>query len=236
MERKYLTSRRLLARFLLAAVLLVIGQGQPSAQEASQAASPVPVPSLAGASFDYARDPNAVVVQYSRIPEQLQQEHQTPHLRIYGDGLVLVHYPEGMKKAGDYRLQLTPQEMDQLVGSLVADGVAEFDANQARRAKKEARRQRRASTGIEMLVADDDTSSIELNLAAYRPALSNTAEQLQVPITPIQQRIVWRGLRTDARHYPHIDSINRLAAAEQRLLALTRRDDLELIAHPREVQ
>ena len=41
----------------------------------------------------------------------------TPFVRVYPGGRVLIHYPAYMKKAGDYELQLSQEEIDELLSS-----------------------------------------------------------------------------------------------------------------------
>ena len=83
------------------------------------------VGTVAQLSFEYAEEPNSLVIQMSRDVGILDED-PTPLLRVYGDGLVRIHFPVYMTRAGDYTLQLDPSELQDLVGSFVDGGLMDF--------------------------------------------------------------------------------------------------------------
>ena len=82
-------------------------------------------PALAQPAFQASEDPNTIVI---RVTEHFGLEgDDTPLLRIYGDGRVLVHFREGMTRAGDYSLQLSPTDLNELLQTAVNGGLMEFN-------------------------------------------------------------------------------------------------------------
>ena len=108
----------------------------------------------------------------------------------------------------------SPAELDALLGSLADKGVLDFDADGARRGKRQVdvtRRQMAAQQGRPAtfdVVSDASTSTIEIRLVGT------------------EKKIVWHGLRDDARAYPDLPAIQGLAAAERELRALLEHPDL----------
>ena len=64
--------------------------------------------------IDYPRDRGTVVVSFMEVLGEIKDQDPGPSVRVHGDGYVIVHYPRNMKRAGDYALQLSPQEMEGL--------------------------------------------------------------------------------------------------------------------------
>jgi len=175
-----------------------------------------------GADGRLARSTDAatVVVSYAETLGEIGLADAGPSVRLYGDGRLEVHYPRYMKRAGEWTAQLAPAEVDGLVAALADDGVLDFDVAAVRRAQRDAaaaRRQAAALGGQPVtfeVTSDADTATIEVHL--------NSAHK----------KVAWHGLRADARTYPEIADIQRLAAAERRLRALMERGDLRRRAEP----
>jgi hypothetical protein len=160
----------------------------------------------------YARDPATVVIEFSeRFGEVGEEDH--PSLRIHGDGRVVAHHPRYMKRAGDYTTQLSRAEMDDLVQSLIAKGVMEFDPGTVRARKREAIATRRAAAeagepGQIRAVSDADVTRIALHLGTQA------------------KTITWAGLRADAVELPEVVPIRNLAAAADELRTILDRPTL----------
>jgi hypothetical protein len=181
------------------------------------------------AELEFEESPGALVVAFSDGPGELAEPDGSISVEIYGDGRVDVHYPSYMKRAGDYTLQLEPQELRALLRSLAARGLIEFDTDAVRRAKRRAREERRArriaggATGAPVLQSSSDgtVSRIELRLRRYRRSESDAVQK------HVKKQIRWHGLRADARRHPEIRSLGELEAARQTLRGLGQRPDLE---------
>jgi hypothetical protein len=176
--------------------------------------------------IDYPRDRGTVVVSFMEVLGEIKDQDPGPSVRVHGDGYVIVHYPRYMKRAGDYALQLSPQEMEGLMLSLIADKkILEFDEGAARRSKRDAAMALREGSQPNLFaVLDDSTTVIELRMDRYKPASENGQEFLNV-----DKKISWHGLRSDAEQYPNIEAIQNLAAVRQKLLSIMERRDLKRI-------
>ncbi len=205
---------------------------------AAQGAATVPDPGAAAPlAFDYPRDPAVVVVSLTEELGALEVFDPGPSLRIYGDGRLVVHYPEYMTRAGDYELRLNRTEMDPLLRSLLARRVVEFGADAVRRSKRDVVAVRRAPAATRApgqgeeraavyAIFDASTTRIELRLDRYRPASPAGAVAVQAEQRNVEKEIVWYGLRADAEHYPEIAEIQDLEAAHVELRAFFDRSDL----------
>jgi hypothetical protein len=176
--------------------------------------------------IDYPRDRDTVVVSLMEVLGEIKDQDPGPSVRVHGDGYVIVHYPRYMKRAGDYGLQLSPQEMEGLVRSLIDHKkILEFDETAARQSKRDAATALREGSQSNLFsVLDDSTTVIELRMDRYRPASGNGQEILNV-----DRKISWYGLRSDARQYPNIEAIQNLAAVRQELVSIMERRDLKRI-------
>jgi len=183
-------------------------------------------PLLAQVSFQYAQEPNTPVVVLSRTSGEMGEPDPIPLLRIYGDGSVRVHFPNYLKRAGDYELQLSQTEMETLLASLIEQqGLMAFDPLATTRQKEEiaqqtitAAQQARTRSSVSKLM-DGDTTVIEIHLDSYTASDGITT-------TDLIKKISWHGLQWDAQQYPGVESLQKLAAAGRELLALCEREDL----------
>ncbi|MCH7667481.1 MAG: hypothetical protein IH936_16330 [Acidobacteria bacterium] len=185
---------------------------------------------LGGAVITYDHSPETLLVSFRELIGELAEQDPIPLIQIFGDGRVLVHYPDYLQHAGDYELRLGRGELEALLQSLVAKGLATFDSK-AVRSEKQAEMSRRRNEALEGLatgerptfffVADDSVSVFELNLEGYRPPGSPGLTQSQ-----LRRRISWLGLATDAERFEEIEAIQQLYAAELELRGLLERDGL----------
>ena len=96
-----------LASILLASALLA---GSAVAQ----------TPSLRDPAVRYSRDPQAIVASFTEVLAEMDDPDPGPSVTVYGDGRVLVHYPHYMKRAGDWELRLSGEELDALIARRAA--------------------------------------------------------------------------------------------------------------------
>lgn len=117
---------------------------------------------------------------------------------VYEDGFALVHYPEYMEKAGDYTVQLTASEVQQLRLLLEHPMVQGFNPGQAKTQKKTIDDQSQELFAI----SDDSYSNFEIH-------------------TPgTEKSIRWANLSIDTRRYPEIGVFRKLAEIEAELRQL----------------
>ena len=175
----------------------------------------------AQATFEFAAESDALVIQLSRDVGILDAD-PTPLLRVYGDGLVRIHFPVYMRRAGDYTLQLDPSELEDLVTLIVEDGLVDFSPEATRARMRGIDAARRAQAGGQpgplTFRSDPETVTIEVRLRRYTPAVGAARSN-------VSSTIVWSDARFSAERYPDILTLQSLAEVETRLLALVDRDD-----------
>lgn len=172
----------------------------------------------------FSQDGGKVIIQMTRVLGEFRGDG-VPVLRVYGDGTVRVHFPVGMRKAGDYTMRLTAAQLKELLNSLALKGVLDFDSEAVRAEVRAVRAKARAADANSLLrsVSDKTLTHIEVNLASYKAANAGSAE------TNVQKKVAWAGLRDDAKEYANVDALVGLAAAERELLALTQSANLEKV-------
>lgn len=161
-------------------------------------------------AVSYSRAPQEVVVSYLEELGEIEDEDPGPSLKVYGDGRVLVHYPEYMKRAGDYTLRLSDAEMAALLRSLVDKGLLDFDEPAARASREQLARSAAAQREV---FYTSEVSVITIEVHANQ----------------VEGRVSWSNLRQDAIRFPQVRAIQDLAAAHRELQQLMERKDLTRI-------
>lgn len=169
----------------------------------------------AQSGFAYSSDNNAVIVRYTRTPGELEAPDSSTTVTIYGNGRTLVHYPPYGARKGDYEMTLSRVDLDKLVASLVDNDVLEYD-HEAVDIEKQAIMD---VDEMGFYTSDADISSIEIELASYSPAEAATRYD-------VRKDILVSALQMEARHFPSIKSLGKLAAAERELIRLINSDEL----------
>jgi hypothetical protein len=125
-----------------------------------------------------------------------------------------------MRRAGNYSTRLSRAEVDALVSSLAAKGLAEIDVAAVQRNARAAETARLVAAGTPpaqsvplVAVTDESTTIVELNLDRYQPRGHRRA------LTGVSKRVVWHGLRQDVARHPSVRAIADVAAARSELLA-----------------
>ena len=117
---------------------------------------------------------------------------------VYEDGVALVHFPEYMEKAGDYTVELSPSEVQQLRLALEHPLVQGFNP-----AAVKAEKQVIDAHSTELFaISDDSYANFEINLRGE------------------QKRIRWANLPIESKRYPEIGVFHRLADIQAELLQL----------------
>lgn len=131
-----------------------------------------------------------------------------PRVVIWDDGIVDVHFPAFMKRAGDYRVELSAAELEVLVSGLLADGLQEFDPALVR----------------EELVGKSTPTNGGGQIVSREMDRGFTEFQYSLPVTEnkglVHGSIRWRGLQSSARRHPDVKALQDLASIESRLLEL----------------
>jgi len=190
--------------FCLAAGILATALISAVPNATAMAGNPVP-------TFDYPRDPAYLVLQYTHTYDMIENQDTTPFMRVYGDGRVLIHYPAYMKRAGDYQLQLSDAELQNLLTTLDNAGLLSLTAQ----AGESVQSQINATAAGQALheVSDDTKTIIETHVSRISPKLKSGQ---------INNRVVMSNVEAMALKHPGIPELRAMAAAEQHLQALTK--------------
>ena len=170
--------------------------------------------------FSYPLDSEALIISYSSTPEMLGNPDKTPRIQVFGDGRVLVHYPFYMKKAGDYEVYLNRGEIRQLL--LALSGVFDFDQKVVKQLRKAIKAAREEQEGVIYYRSEDTLEQIEVRLNEYQESSVALAQK-------VNMKLSWKNIASDAKDYPNVTAIQRLAGARQSIRALLKRDDLLLV-------
>lgn len=189
------------------------------------------------------------VLEYRLVIGQLQVEDNAQWVKVFHDGRVSVHIPAFKRGGGDYTLQMTPGEVEELVRFSLEQGVATFDSSKVKEQKSEVIRRFRdgqrarpevgvdateapADSGTEArgereqdpglrAVFDAPTTVLEVHLEEYRPGPAKGSLG-----GALDRRIQWYALQWDAEWFPEVEALTQLAEVEQRLRGFLKRPDL----------
>lgn len=174
--------------------------------------------------YKYPHNPNYLVLQFSRKYDLLANGDNTPILRLYGDGRLLIHHPRGSKKAGDYILWLTPNEVQQLLAKLDRLGVMKMTA---RSGESVQTRLQAATTGGQLFEISDATHSIvEVHVTRVNRGLNGVFAE------PVNNRVQMSNVLELAPHHPEIPELQAMAGAEKLFEVLLERKDAKKITGP----
>ena len=196
------------------------------------------------AIIEYSHDPDTVVVQMewtdgriARLPES------PPQLRVYGDGRVHIHFhwPNKARLKGydaktakakglappsegrDYSLQLSKQEMDELMSFIAEKRIMDFDSEAIKERMREIDVEMgretlpNGKTHVEANVVDGGWSTIQVNVDVYGP--SGVQRETQ---SNVKKEISWYCAGFSARFYPSIEALQRLSDVLEELSRLVR--------------
>jgi predicted RND superfamily exporter protein len=148
------------------------------------------------AGFRFATD-NALsgpVIHYQQNVHMLAVTDDMPSVNIFGDGRVLVHYPVYMKKAGDYEMQLSDEELVDLVQSMSSHGIIDFDENKVKQAIGDEKKSARVK-GELYTISDTVETSIVIQLDEYQK------NQSSPKIKNLKKHFSWENIEQDASRY-----------------------------------
>lgn len=159
-------------------------------------------------------DSNLPVVEYARIASEIAgPEREVPLLRVYADGHVTVRYPAFMKRAGTWRVDLGPAHAQQLVESLVGQGLLDTNFAALRATVERAEAERTRETGERFMVTDESRTRIEVRVAGYTDAAG-------VRQGARKESIEWKNLGFAVERHGELDELRGLANAVGALEAL----------------
>ena len=173
--------------------------------------------------FDYPRDPEFVVIEFTHVEDMLEDADPTPLLRIYGDGRVLVHYPAYMKRAGDYEMRLTDANLQQLLLSLEQKNIFNLSSARVTQLKQQAAVRRFEQTKKLTKRSDSIHSIVNIKLGTYIPATTGVTQ------TNFAQRVSLKNLKWNTKIYPEVAELRSAADAEVELSKFLNHPELKKI-------
>jgi hypothetical protein len=162
--------------------------------------------------FSYATDSDTSepIIRYQLRIDMLANIQDRQTISVYGDGRVVVHYPAYMKDAGDYQMQLSEDELNQLIRELSDGGMMDFDHKEAK-SRVEAARKLMRDKGQLYEVSDDVETVVEISLDEYQ---KNTNSK---KVKGFNKQFRWKNIRHDAARYKNDSAINRAHDAVKRI-------------------
>jgi len=183
--------------------------------------------------FEFSRNSQNLILSFSETHGIMRGLDSKTTLKVYGNGLVKVHFPPYMKKAGNYQMMLDEKELDALLQSLADQKIPELDINNIDSEKLTASEQASLNDGPDLFaVFDASVTTIEINLDRYTklpdPQTSGNTSLVDssYDIVDLQKKISWEGLRIDSKRFPNIQPLQNLATAHKILLDMTVSDQL----------
>jgi hypothetical protein len=141
-----------------------------------------------------------------RVTHDLLPTEDVYSVEVYEDGTAHVHYPPYMKKAGDYIVQLSPEEVQEIRLLLQHPLVQNFDPE-----KVQAEKKRKDAESSEVFAISDNT---------YSDFVINLQDTSASTATKKTKHIRWANLNSDAKRYPEIGIFRKLADIQDSLLEL----------------
>jgi hypothetical protein len=129
-----------------------------------------------------------LILAYRCYSDDIIGDNKIPRVRVYQDGLVLVHYPVYMKRAGYYTLILPREELQNLVDFVVGEGLFQFNEKDSLKAITE---EKGASFTYQ-------SHSMQTEVTAY-PALKQSGLTAVVPDNLVT--VQWKDINVDAQQY-----------------------------------
>ena len=156
------------------------------------------------APFRISADPGTIVLEYGHVQQGHAGLDPLPLMRIYGDGVVWVHYPVDTQRGGDYEFRLEPEKVRELIREVRQHGLLDFD----RERTLERRAAMRGESNAADRLPDAADTVIRIRLERYRGRAG------------FDKSIVWTGVEADARAFPALEPVQSLARLEQKLRAM----------------
>ena len=171
--------------------------------------------------FEFPNDADFVLLEYHQWIPRIANQDQQPLLRIYGNGQVVVHFPDYMKQAGDYEMTLPQQKLNILLGSLEQNGIFSFDQKKVKQLKIQSENFQKSNSLEFSTRSEEVISDIRINLALFSPDASGS------PIPGFSKIFKWTNLKWDAQKHADVPELVNAAAAEQQLDELLNHPDLK---------
>ena len=186
-----------------------------------------------GQTIEYSNSANDIVIEYHVDNTILANQDPTPVMRIYGNGLVKVHYPIYMTKAGDYEYQLTAQELQELLNSLDSNCIFSFKQKAVKEKVKQIKAQQEVIAGQRILSyrSDPSITHINVNLKNYTNSNGKVLENNASSTTDgiIHVKTSWPDIEYNAPKYPAVVELQGFATANNVLKNISKNSKLQKV-------
>ncbi|NNL95817.1 MAG: hypothetical protein HKO64_09370 [Xanthomonadales bacterium] len=170
--------------------------------------------------FQVPSDPEVPVISYSETPELLGNPDRTPRVQVFGDGLVWVHYPVYMKKAGDYQMQLNPVQLHKLLSEVSA--IFDFDVEAVMEEQNRRLSQARAQGGLQHFRSETTREDWEFNLSSFQDSPTSSGR-------PVNHKITWNNDYSTVDEHPALKEFADLVRAREAIQALLDSNNLKKV-------
>ena len=169
-------------------------------------------------TLNYEPSSDEVVLELNYEGGMIKDPDPTPFVRVLADGRVLVHYPAYMKKAGDYVLELPPEELDELLTSFADEELLTLESDELATLTAEAKA---AAGPIEAPDTHGLTTVLKIRADSFTRAGEDTPRLLDV-----DHEIAATDLAFEAEALPELRRLQDLAQGVKRLEELAERPEL----------
>jgi len=159
------------------------------------------------------------LLQLSYEGGMIKDPDPTPFVRVYPNGRVLIHYPAYMKKAGDYELDLSLEEVQELLASFADESllVLEPEALQARTSE---------ALSVAAPLEIPDTHGVATVVQIRADSFTREGED-EPALMAVDHRISATNLAATAKALPQFRRLQDVARGVKGLEALADRADIE---------
>lgn len=187
------------------------------------------------ADIEFSKDSQNLVLSYTETHGIMSGDDSVTTVKVYGNGMVKVHYPVFMKRAGDYQMMLNESQLNELLQTLAKKNIPELDLEEVKSEKINQERQSRLSDNSDLFaVFDASITTLEINFDRYTKANQTQSENsitenlsgFALEIVDLQKTIKWEGLRIDSNRFPNIKALQDLSAVQSIITDIAESDQL----------
>jgi hypothetical protein len=170
------------------------------------------------AKFSYTRAADQPILELSYEGGMIADRDPTPYIRVYGDGRAVIHRPVYMKDAGEFELQLSPEELENLLATFAQPQLLTLEPGRLAAMAAEVQ----AEAGPVELPGDHGvTANVDVRLERVAPDTAGAPALLDV-----DRRISLPTAAVEAGARAPIEPLQDFAAGIRQLEALAERPEL----------
>jgi len=151
------------------------------------------------------------IITFNQTHPLLNSGNAVPLVEVYADGRIVINRPPGMRNAGQYTLELSPQDIVQLLQLIQSNDILNFDEELVEQSNEE--------TDMLVEVSDPTTSYFTIKRVANTGQLAEAGSDEPIEI----QSIVVDEIPTMAEFKPDMPGIKQLDALQDIMIALINR-------------